>query len=160
MSAISPERRAADRQPRLFYPAASRWGRRYRLLGLSLLFLPLLLWPSTLSLPWHLLQILLMTGLLLALWRARRLSPCRPFSLDESGVGHWLDDGAPFRVTVRSRLLPGMVMMAVVSGGRAGWLWQHEDSFGRADWRRLCRMLLVIQRGERMVGPDSGSVSG
>lgn len=135
-------------------------GRRWRILGLSLLLIAVLLWPHSLSLPWLAVQLGLSGWLLIQLWRARVVHPVRPFSLDDKGVGCWLDEGRPFRVTDGSRLMPGMAMMLVVSEGRNHWVWQHEDSFSRADWRRLCRVLLVIQRGERIVGPDSGSVSG
>ncbi|MBY6188119.1 hypothetical protein KUV89_15985 [Marinobacter hydrocarbonoclasticus] len=144
----------------LFYPKASRQGRLLRIMGGLLLCGSLMLWPAHLPNGLLLVKWLLLLLLAIAVLRQWRTPPARPFQLGQDGEGVWLDTGLSFRVSARSRLMPGVVMMALEQGQRKSWLWQHQDSYQRADWRRLCRLLVAIQRGERMVGADSGKVSG
>ncbi|MBY6107460.1 hypothetical protein KUW19_13375 [Ferrimonas balearica] len=160
MSAISPERSGQPRQRYQFYPTASHLGRRWRIGGLGVLILSVA-WQPTGMQPWlSVLKLVVIVSLLVLCWRQRGLPVVPAFALDDRGRAHWLADGTAFQVLPASRLLPGMALLVWQQDGRRQWGWQFEDSYDRAGWRRLCRLLLMIQRGDRIVGPDSGSSSG
>ncbi|SHI23256.1 protein YgfX [Ferrimonas marina] len=139
-----------------FIPAPSRQAARLRAAGYLFLLFSLTLWPTPLTPFWLLLQAGVALMVLLFWWRGRGQQP-RGFVLNQDGQGRWLSEPSRFVVSARSRLLPGMVLLHCQPGG---WQWWHQDSFDEAQWRRLCRLTLAIQRGESTVGSDSGKVSG
>ncbi|MBY5993494.1 protein YgfX [Ferrimonas balearica] len=160
MSATASEASGVAARRYHFYPRASRDGRSWVLAGYLLLAATLGLWPAELPLWARWVQGGILVGLGLLAWRHRGPLPARPFSLTEAGQGRWLDSDSDFALSPASRLLPRMALLRWHQDGQRGWHWCHRDSFERADWHRLCRLVLRAQRGDSTVGPGSAAGSG
>ncbi|WP_420811000.1 protein YgfX [Ferrimonas lipolytica] len=138
-----------------FRPHHSRLGQIWYWAATTFLVLLILSWPQQAALQ-PLLQAML--GLYVGYFRYHnRPKRLAAFTLEGNGRGRLLAAGEQFQLSVRTRLLPQVV---VLHSEQLGWQWLWCDSIDDTHWRRLCRIALKAQRGESMVGAGSELNSG